>query len=183
MESSLRNPAVMTRLALLIAMNCISAYLVIPLPFSQSPLALQTLVVNLVAFLLPPKQAAITMLAYLFIGLIGVPVFTAGAAGPGKLFGPTGGYIIGFAVAAVLISWLKGKKYDFKRYSLVSILVGMPTMYVLGAIQLQFLTGMPWSAVLLSGVIPFIPLDIVKCLGAAALARPVRQIFQDWETR
>lgn len=179
MESSLRNPAVMTRLALLIAMNCISAYLIIPIPFSQSPLALQTLVVNLVAFLLPPKQACIAMVSYLFIGLIGVPVFTGGTAGPGKLFGPTGGYIIGFAVAATLISWLKGKKYDFKRFSLVSIVVGMPVMYILGAIQLQFLTGMPWSAVLVSGVLPFIPLDIVKCFGAAALARPVCRIFQD----
>ena len=65
----------LTRIALLIAMNCISAYLIIPLPFSQSPIALQTLVVNLVAFLLPPKDAAITMLAYIGIGLIGVPVF------------------------------------------------------------------------------------------------------------
>ena len=53
----------LTHIALLIAMNCISAYLIIPLPFSQSPLALQTLIVNLVAFLLPPKDAAITMLA------------------------------------------------------------------------------------------------------------------------
>ena len=47
----------LTRLALLIAMNCVSAYIVIPLPFSLSPIVLQTLVVNLVAFLLSPKQA------------------------------------------------------------------------------------------------------------------------------
>ena len=74
----------LTRIALLIAMNCISAYLIIPLPFSQSPIALQTLIVNLVAFLLPPKDAAITMLAYIGIGLIGVPVFTGGTVGPAR---------------------------------------------------------------------------------------------------
>lgn len=179
LDSSLRKTAVLTRLALLIAMNCISAYLIIPIPFSQSPLALQTLVVNLVAFLLPPKQAFIVMAAYIFLGLIGVPVFTGGSAGPGKIFGPTGGYILGFAVAATLIAWLKGKTYSFKRFSVVSIVVGIPVIYIIGAIQLQLLTGMPWEAVFFSGVLPFIPLDIVKCLGAAALARPVWNIFHE----
>lgn len=105
----------LTHIALLIAMNCISAYLIIPLPFSQSPLALQTLIVNLVAFLLPPKDAAITMLAYIGIGLIGVPVFTGGTSGPGKMFGPTGGYIWAYVVAVYLMSMLKGKTYNFKR--------------------------------------------------------------------
>ena len=54
----------LTHIALLIAMNCISAYLIIPCLLSVA-LALQTLIVNLVAFLLPPKDAAITMLAYI----------------------------------------------------------------------------------------------------------------------
>lgn len=167
----------LTRLALLIALNCISAYIIIPIPFSQSPLALQTLVVNLVAFLLPPKQACLTMLAYIGIGMIGVPVFTGGTAGPGKMFGPTGGYIWGFAVAAVLIAWLKGKRYNFKRFAAVSILLGIPCIYLLGAVQLKLVTGMPWGTVMLSGVLPFIPLDVAKCLAAAALARPVYKLF------
>ena len=140
----------LTHIALLIAMNCISAYLIIPLPFSQSPLALQTLIVNLVAFLLPPKDAAITMLAYIGIGLIGVPVFTAGTSGPGKMFGPTGGYIWAY---------------------------GIPIIYLGGAIQLHFVTEMPWAAVITSGVLPFIPLDIVKSILAAILAKPLLNII------
>lgn len=179
MQATFHKTAVMTRLALLIAMNCISAYLIIPIPFSQSPLALQTMVVNLVAFLLPPKQAFIVMVSYIFLGLIGVPVFTGGSAGPGKIFGPTGGYILGFAVAATLIAWLKGNSYHFRRFALVSIGVGIPVIYIMGAVQLQVLTGMPWSAVFFSGVLPFIPLDIVKCIGAAALARPVYRLFYE----
>lgn len=167
----------LTRLALLIALNCISAYIIIPIPFSQSPIALQTLVVNLIAFLLPPKQACLTMLAYIGIGMIGVPVFTGGTAGPGKMFGPTGGYIWGFAVAAVLIAWLKGNHYDFKRFAAVAIVLGIPSIYLLGVVQLKLVTGMPWEAAVMSGVLPFIPLDIVKCLAAAALARPVYKLF------
>lgn len=167
----------LTHIALLIAMNCISAYLIIPLPFSQSPLALQTLIVNLVAFLLPPKDAAITMLAYIGIGLIGVPVFTAGTSGPGKMFGPTGGYIWAYVVAVYLMSALKGKTYNLKRYSLVAIVIGIPIIYLGGAIQLHFVTEMPWAAVITSGVLPFLPLDIVKSILAAILAKPLLNII------
>lgn len=177
MDNSTNKTLEMTRLALLIAMNCISAYLIIPLPFSQSPIALQTLIVNLVAFLLTPKQAFITMFAYILIGLIGIPVFTGGTAGPAKIFGPTGGYIWGFLIAAVLIAWLKGKTYNFKRFALVGIIIGIPVIYLCGAIQLKLLTGMNWQAVILTGVLPFIPLDIVKCLVAVVIARPLYKIF------
>ena len=177
MNNSTQKTLEMTRLGLLVAMNAISAYLIIPLPFSLSPLALQTVVINLIAFLLKPKQAFITMFVYLLIGLIGIPVFTGGSSGPGKLFGPTDGYILGFLVAAVLIAWLKGHTYNFRRYALVSIGVGIPVIYLLGAIQLKLLTDMNWEAILLTGVVPFIPLDIVKCIVAAIIARPISRIF------
>lgn len=176
-NSSANKTLEMTRLALLVAMNCVSAYIIIPLPFSLSPIALQTLIVNMVGMLLPPKQAFITMLVYILVGLIGVPVFTGGTAGPAKIFGPTGGYIWGFAVAAVLIAYLRGKTFNFKRYAAISICVGIPVIYLLGALQLKFLTDMNWEAVILTGVLPFIPLDIVKCLGAVALAKPISRIF------
>ena len=169
----------MTRLALLVAMNCVSAYIIIPLPFSLSPIALQTLIVNLVGFVLSPKQAFITMLIYIFVGLVGVPVFTGGTAGPAKLFGPTGGYIFGFMVAAVLIAWLKGSAYSFKRFALIGVCLGIPVIYFFGAVQLKLLTDMNWEAVLLTGVLPFIPLDIMKCLAAVALARPILKITGD----
>lgn len=176
-NSSMNKTLEMTRLALLVAMNCVSAYIIIPLPFSLSPIALQTLIVNLVGFLLPPKQAFITMLIYILVGLIGIPVFTGGTAGPAKLFGPTGGYIFGFMIAVTIIAWLKGTTYNFKRFALIGICIGIPVIYIIGALQLKFLTDMNWEAVFLTGVLPFIPLDIVKCLVAAILAKPILKIF------
>ncbi len=178
MSEDMAKASVMTRIALLIAVNCISAYVIIPIPFSQSPIALQTLIVNLVAFLLPPRQAFITMAAYVAIGLIGVPVFTGGSSGPGKMFGPTGGYIWGYVLAVTLMAWLKGNSYHFLRYALAGICVGLPVIDGLGMIQLKYVTGMPWAGAFFSGVVPFIPLDIVKCLGAAALARPIAKALQ-----
>ncbi len=169
--------AEMTKIALLVAMNCISAYLIVPLPFSLSPIALQTVIVNLVGFLLKPKQAFFVMLVYILVGFIGLPVFTGGTAGPAKLFGPTGGYIFGFLIAATLIAALKGHKYSLKRFVFVSVVIGIPVIYILGGIQLKLLTQMDWYAILLTGILPFIPLDIVKCVVAAILARPICKIF------
>lgn len=139
----------MVKMALLMAMNCVSAYVIIPLPFSLSPISLQTVFVNLLGFLLTPRQVLITMCAYLLMGLAGLPVFTGGTAGPGKLFGPTGGYIFGFLVAALIISWLRGNNYGFKRCAFLGVVIGIPVIYLLGVAQLKFITGIGWEEPLL----------------------------------
>lgn len=175
--ASVNKTAEMTKMALMVAMNCVSAYIIIPLPFSLSPLALQTLIVNLTGYVLNAKQAFMTMLVYLLIGLAGVPVFTGGSAGPGKLFGPTGGYIIGFLFTAVFLAYFKGEKYSFKRYALLGCVIGIPLIYVFGVVQLKLITGMGWDKAIMTGALPFIPLDIVKCLAAAVIAGPINRIF------
>ena len=169
--------AEMTKIALLVAMNCISAYIIIPLPFSLSPIAMQPFIIDLIGFLMTPKQAFMSMLVYILLGMAGLPVFTGGTSGPGKIFGPTGGYIIGFMVAVTVMAFLKGKEYSFKRYVIVGIIFGVPIIYLMGMAQLMVLTGMDATKAFLTGVLPFIPLDIVKCIGAAAVAGPIYRIF------
>ena len=175
--ASVNKTAEMTKMALMVAMNCVSAYIIIPLPFSLSPLALQTLIVNLTGYVLNAKQAFMTMLVYLLVGLAGVPVFTGGSAGPGKLFGPTGGYIIGFLFTAVFLAYFRGEKYSFKRYALLGCVIGIPLIYVFGVVKLKLITGMGWDKAIMTGALPFIPLDIVKCLAAAVIAGPINRIF------
>lgn len=175
--ANVNKTAEMTKMALMVAMNCVSAYIIIPLPFSLSPIALQTMIVNLTGYVLNAKQAFMTMLVYLLVGLAGVPVFTGGSAGPGKLFGPTGGYIIGFLFTAVFLAYFRGEKYNFKRYALLGCVIGIPLIYVFGVVQLKLLTGMDWDKAILTGALPFIPLDIVKCLAAAVIAGPINRIF------
>lgn len=175
--ASVSKTAEMTKMALMVAMNCVSAYIIIPLPFSLSPLALQTMIVNLTGYVLNAKQAFMTMLVYLLVGLAGVPVFTGGSAGPGKLFGPTGGYIIGFLFTAVFLAYFRGEKYSFKRYALLGCVIGIPLIYVFGVVQLKLITGMGWDKAIMTGALPFIPLDIVKCLAAAVIAGPINRIF------
>ena len=168
------NTVELTKMALLTALICVSAYIVIPLPFTPASLTAQTLVVNLIALLLTPRQAAFTMVVYILLGLTGLPVFSGAMGGPGKLFGQTGGYIMSWIPAVILKTWLKGKHYSFKRYCLVTILVGMPVIYLIGSAYMKFITGMDWAATFTAAVIPFIPLDIFKCFAAALIAKPVQ---------
>ena len=176
-EKSLNKTRDLTKMALMIAINCISAYLIIPLPWSLSPLALQTVIVTLTGFILKPKHAAITMSVYILIGLAGIPVFTGGTAGPGKLFGPTGGYVFGFILAATAISYLKPKEYNFLKYAWVG-LIGIPLIYIPGVIQLMALTKMDFLKAFMVGAVTFIPLDIVKVGIASYLAGPLLKIFK-----
>ena len=156
------NTLELTKMGLLTALICVSAYIVIPLPFSPASLTAQTLVVNLIALLLTPRQAAFTIIVYIFLGLTGLPVFSGGVGGPGKLFGPTGGYIMAWLIAVVLMSRLKGQRYSFGRYFLVTVCIGMPVIYVLGSAYMKFVTGMDWISTFTVAVLP--PLSRWICL-------------------
>ncbi len=77
----------------------IAAGTFIKIPMIPVSMTLQTLFVFLSGLLLPPGHAFLSVLIFIILGLIGLPVFTSGG-GIGALLSPTGGFILGFAVAA-----------------------------------------------------------------------------------
>lgn len=181
-----------TKVALIAACLSISAYISIPLGFTPVVLTLQTLIVNMAALLLTPKESFSAMLIYILVGLVGLPVFSGGAGGPAKLFGPTGGYILAFLIAAPVMSWVKTyiQKLTDKlikapalsqivAYALTAILVGMTIIYLFGTVYMQQLMGCTFTEALVMAVIPFIPLDIAKCVGAALISVPVKRALGD----
>lgn len=159
----------MTKIALLVALLSVSSYLVIPLPFTPIVLSMHTVMVNLIGLILKPKHAAYTILVYLVLGLIGIPVFSSGTAGPGKLFGPTGGFYFGFLFAVIAISALKGNKNKFVRYVVVTIGLGVPIQHLFAILFMCFHNGFNIQAAALTVSIPFIPGDIIKCVLASML--------------
>lgn len=159
----------LTRIALLVAMLSVSSYIVIPLPFSPTAISAQTMVINLIALLLPPRQTVKTMLMYLTAGAAGLPVFLGGNSGIGALAGPAGGYLFGFVAAAFLISLIKGSRKSLKRY-IMATLLGIPVIYLFGVLQMSAVTGMGLPAALSAGALPFIPGDIFKCVAASFIA-------------
>lgn len=115
---------------------------------------------------------------WILTGAVGIPVFSGGQGGLGKLLGPTGGYIFGFMMAAILISMLCRNKADDRKKIIILIGVGIPVIYFCGAFVMKLVTGLPWTVILVQAVLPFIPLDIAKCFGAVFLARALRPLMR-----
>lgn len=160
----------MTQIALCTTILCISSYLIIPLPFTPVVLSMQTVMVNVIGLTQKPKHAAWCVLIYLMMGLVGLPVFSGGTSGAGKLFGPTGGFYFGFLAAVVVISLLKGRKIHVGRYALVTIAAGIPIQHFFAILFMCFHNGYQIKAAAVSVSLPFLPGDIVKCVMASFLA-------------
>lgn len=171
----------LTKISLMIAFVSAMSYVRIPLPFSEAAITGQTLAVNIIALLLTPKEAFVTMLCYWLLGLVGTPVF-GGMAGPGKMFGPGGGYFMAFMLAVVLIGLFRGKQYKLSRYIVVTVTVGLLVIDGIGFLWLKCITGMTWETALIVGVVAFAPLDIVKCVVACILVKPLQRALGVIET-
>ncbi|MGG7143346.1 biotin transporter BioY [Clostridium nigeriense] len=157
-------------MSICIAIICISAYISFPLPFTPAMITAQTIAINLVALILSPRQSFLVVLLYIFLGAFGLPVFSAGTSGLGRLFGATGGFILGFLVVAPLISFLKGKKNNFKRYLFVTVFIGMIVLYVFGAIYMSIVQKITIISALSLSVFPFIVGDVLKCFLSSFIA-------------
>ncbi|SFL50002.1 biotin transporter BioY [Halanaerobium salsuginis] len=148
----------MIQSAMLIALTAVGAYLIIPLPFSPVPITLQTFFILLAGRLLGAKYAMLSQLGYLILGAVGLPIFAGGAAGPGILAGPTGGFLIGF----IAMAGLAGIKTNDKRQSFFICTAAIITDYIIGCLYFMLLTGNNFLAALTMTIIPFIPGDIFK---------------------
>ena len=168
----------LTKMAICVALLCVAAYISFPLPFTVAMITALTIVMNLAAFILTPRQTFVVIFVYVLLGTAGVPVFTGGSAGLGKLFGPTGGFIFSYLLAYPLVSWLKGQNNSFGRYLLVAVCIGMPITYIGGLISMALLLKLDlWSALVMS-VFPFIPGDIFKAAAAAFLGVKLNKVFE-----
>ncbi len=172
---------IITKITLMTAFLVVASYIVIPLPFAVASISLQTLAINLIALLLSPYQAGSSIFLYVLLGAIGIPVFNGGKGGVSYLMGPTGGFFIGFIVAVVLISLLKGKKYSILRYILVTVCVGIPVIYLFAIGWMMAVTGLSLKSAFLTGCAPFLPLDAVKCVVASLIARPLLKVMNNYE--
>lgn len=168
----------MTKLALCVAILCVTSFLVVPLPFTPIVISLHTIVVNIIGFILSPLQAGITILLYLLMGLMGLPVFSMGTSGPGKLFGPTGGFYFGFLLAVIAISLLRGKKNSMKRYCIVSIFVGIPIQHICAMIGMCIYNEWNVLSAFMTVSLPFLVGDIIKCVMASMVGVSLNKVIK-----
>lgn len=157
--------------ALMAALIAAGAQIAIPLPLVPVNLAL--LAVLLSGLVLPRRQAIAAVLLYLLMGALGLPVFSGFRGGPQALFGPGGGYLIGYLFAAVTVSLFRDRASSFSKRLLLCALAVL-ACYAPGALWLGFLTGKPLPETLSFAVLPFLPGDLLKALAAAALGPRLR---------
>jgi biotin transport system substrate-specific component len=159
--------------ALFAALTAVSAWVTIPLPFV--PITLQTFFVMLSGVVLGPYFGALSMIVYLLLGLVGLPVFAGGQSGLGALVGPTGGYMIGFILCPIVAGLIMRMHKDpgIIWYGL-AMLAGDTVIFILGLAQLSVVLHMPVDRAVIIGLLPFIPGDILKIIAASFVARKIK---------
>ena len=160
-----RESALIVAGCLLIAL---AAYVQILLPFSPVPVTGQTFAILLLGALYGSRRGPATVVAYLMLGAMGLPVFAGGMAGLARFVGPTAGYLLGFVVAAFVVGSLSERGWDRKPWTTAaSMIIGNGIIYALGVAWLWRFVG--WEAVLNAGVVPFLPGDALKIALATIL--------------
>lgn len=144
----------------------------IPLPFTPVPLTGQTFAVLLIGATYGVRLGAATIALYLLEGALGLPFFAGGRSGLTALLGPTGGYLLGFVLAAAVTGALAERGLERSwRTSWLPFLLGNLAVYLIGLPWLAFWLG-SWEKALLGGFFPFLLTDALKA-AAAALVTPL----------
>ena len=161
--------AYLARCALFAAILCLLSPIAIPV--GAVPVTLSTFAVMLTALMLDWKCVMVAVGIYVLMGMIGLPVFSAGQGGAAVVFGPTGGYIWSYIPMAALISkfgkgkppWMAG----------LASLGGLLVCYMCGTAQYAWVSGCGFIAALGVCVVPFAVFDVIKLIGAVLLSRSI----------
>ncbi len=164
-----------TGIVVLAAASAVAAHIRIPLPFSPVPITLQTGVVLVAGATLGIAAGGASQMLYMAVGLLGTPVFAASAG----LTGPTAGYLIGFVPAAMLVGWAARGGWRLPRLA-GGMLAATALIYACGVVGLVFTTGIGWSAAVATGVLPFLPGDLLKLAAALAVSRVTIPAWSSW---
>lgn len=167
--------------AMMTTITVICAWITIPLPFTPVPINLATLAVFISGGLLGAKYGALSQAIYILCGAVGLPVFAGFSGGAGVIAGPTGGFIIGYIVCALLVGLISFRHEKSSAASnirlIFSFIAGLISCYTLGMCWFMLSTGANLKAGLIACVIPFIPGDALKIALAMILTQKLRKIL------
>lgn len=159
--------------ALFAAIIGVLAQVTVPLPLV--PITGQTLAIGLAATILGSKYGTISSLLYIVMGAIGIPVFAQMSGGLGVVFGPTGGFIVGFIPATFIIGYYLEKTSFTVIQAIIANVIGMVITLAFGMVWLKFSASLSWPAAFVSGVAPFIVVGLIKAFLAGWVGILVRK--------
>ena len=158
--------------ALMAAVTCILAPLSIPI--GPVPISLTNFAIYLSLYLLDWKKGTLSYLIYLLLGLVGLPVFSGYVGGPAKIAGPTGGYIVGFVLMALIGGYVIEKTNRNMVLVIIAWIVGTMVDYALGTAWFAYVQHCTVGYALKVCVYPFIVFDLIKIVAATFLGKAVR---------
>ena len=168
-----KNAAMGSRIRTLCMIALMSAVLCIlgpmSIPIGPVPISLTNLTIYLFLYILDMKKASVAYLVYLLIGLIGLPVFSGYTGGAPKLFGPTGGYLIGFLPMIWAAALVVERHYQKRILCILAMEAATWIPYLLGTAWLAYSAHMGFRAALGVGVLPFLVVDLCKIAFAAII--------------
>lgn len=155
------NTKKMTRIALFSAILCVISPFTIPV--GVVPISLATLGVYFAAAVLEPMSATLSVLIYVLLGAVGLPVFSGLRGGVSVIAGPTGGFIVGYIVCAFLASLLI-HKYKNKALAPVWFIIATAVLYIIGTVWFMVVMKQSLAAAIGACVLPFLIGDAVKII-------------------
>ncbi len=167
------------RAALLAALMGVTAFVAIPI--AAVPGTLQTLVVFLAGLFLGPIWGPIAIVFYLVAGVLGAPVFSGGSAGLGVILGPTGGFLLSFPIAALIVGATVHRGRDLRDptdaylpVAVLALLVATGVIYVAGFSWYAWVTETAPIEAFTAVALPLIPGDLLKIAAAIAIVQSGR---------
>lgn len=165
----------MALVSLMTAVCCILAPMSVPI--GPVPVSLSVLAVLFVAYVIGPRLGAISVLLYILIGLVGLPVFSGYSGGPAKLFGPTGGYIIGYLPLVIIAGWFVTRFPTRQWYlQIAGMILGLVICYMLGTAWFMVLMHTSLQEALSLCVYPFLAFDAMKIATACIVGNTITRI-------
>ena len=170
-------------IAMCTALIVVCSWITIPIPAMQ--FTLQVFAVAFTAYFLGAKRAVFAVLAFLLLGLVGVPVFSNFNSGVGAFAGPTGGFLVGFIPFTLIISITSHFGKEKVVNQVIGGVFGHISLYIVGDFWLVFVQGFTtadeffaklWAVVIL--MLPYFAIDIIKIVGALFLARFLKRILK-----
>jgi len=150
----------------------------IQVPIGPVPINLATMSVFIAGGVLGWKYGALSQIVYVLLGMVGAPVFAGFSGGLGIVIGKTGGYIIGYIVAAFLTGLVADKAKNLKVFLPIGMVLGLISCLALGTAWFMFVTGTALWQSLVWCVFPFIAGDIVKIAVAVILVVKLKQVLK-----
>ena len=170
--------------ALFAALTAAGAF--IAFPVGPVPIVLQNLFALLSGLVLGPLMGSAAVGLYLLAGVLGFPVFSGGGGGIARFAGPTGGYLVGYLLAALTAGFIAGRPKAnasakvFQIRIILAVIAGFFIIYVPGLIWLKTRLNLDWIKTLTTGFIPFIIGDVLKGIAVALIAPRLRRIAADF---